>query len=615
VPIDDEINAPGRQVRSGAFSCALREIPSAAFSRHGLPAGGAEYNARMRALIIAVGILAYFTSFRGIFLFDDDHAIVNNPYIRSLWPLADAMTAPPQSPVAGRPLVSLSLALNYALGGLDPRGYHAVNLAIHILAGLTLFGIVRLTLLSPRLRGQYGDVAVPLAGLIALIWVVHPIQTESVTYVVQRAESLAGLFYLLTLYCAARGFYADRPRPWFLLAILACMLGMGTKEVMATAPLIVLLYDRLFVADSFRRIAARRRGLYAGLAATWLLLGLLVFVGPRSDTAGFGLSYLTPWEYARSQFGVILHYLRLCFWPDPLCLDYAWPIAQDAVQIVPAALAVAALLGGTAWALYRRSPIGFLGAWFFLALAPTSSIVPIRDLAFEHRMYLPLAAVVTLVVVVGWRLVVGISTKLSWSRMTLRAAAFACAAALVLPLGYATSRRNLTYTSTETMWRDVLATRPRNARAHCGLGYTLDAQGRLGEALGQYRVSLEIDPGDPITHNNLGRLLARQEHYDEAAEAFATAVRLNPKFAIAQVSLGDALRLKGDYEAAVAAHRKAIEIDPSYGDAWYKLGQDFEKMGRLQDAMNAYEKCLSLSSAHTSARIALDRATTQRSGS
>ena len=614
--MNDETNAPGRDLRSGAFSCAIsRDSRRTAFSRRGLQAAHTGYNARMRALIVVVGVLAYVTSFGGIFLFDDDHAIVNNPYVRSLWPLTDAMTAPPQSPVAGRPLVSLSFAVNFAIDGLNPRGYHALNLAIHILAGLTLFGIVRLTLVGPRLREQYGGVAVPLAGLIALIWVVHPVQTESVTYVVQRAESLAGLFYLLTLYCAARGFGADRPRPWFLAAILVCMLGMGTKEVMATAPLIVLLYDRVFIADSFRLIASRRRGLYAGLAATWLVLGLLVVVGPRSDTAGFSLNYLTPWQYARSQFGVILHYLRLTVWPHPLCLDYAWPIARDAGQIVPAGLAIAVLLGATVWALGRKSPAGFLGAWFFLALAPTSSIVPIRDLAFEHRMYLPLAAIVTLIVVGGWRLLAGLSARLSWSRTMLRAVAFGCGAAVVVPLGLATSSRNLAYASTETMWRDVLATRPCNARAHCGVAQALDAHGRLDEALEQYRISLDLDPGDPITHNNIGRVLANLGRYDQAVEEFAIAVRLKPDFAIAQVSLGNALRLKGDYAAAVAAHRRAVEIDPSYGDAYYNLGLDLEAQGRLNESVAAYEKCLSLSPGHKSAKSALEKATTRPAGS
>jgi protein O-mannosyl-transferase len=569
----------------------------------------------MRVLIVVVGVLVYLTSFQGVFLFDDDSAIVNNPYVRSLWPLADAMNSPPQSSVAGRPLVSLSLAVNYALGGLRPWGYHAFNLAVHILAGLTLFGIARRTLLTPRMRRQYGGAAPQLAGVIALIWVVHPLQTESVTYVVQRAESLMGLFYLLTLYCAVRSFDAVRPRPWCLAGVLVCMLGMGTKEAMATAPLAVLLYDRVFVADSFRQIAARRRGLYAGLAATWLLLGVLVVTGPRSDTAGFGLNYLTPWEYARSQFGVIVHYLRLCFWPHPLCLDYAWPVAQKAGEIIPQALLVAALLAGTVWALYRRGALGFLGAWFFLTLAPTSSIVPIRDLAFEHRMYLSLAAVVALVVAMGWWVIGKIAARPAWSHSHRQVVAILAVVALVVPLGYAALCRNLAYKDTETMWRDVLATRPGNARAHCGLAFTLAAQGRLNEAVEHYMISLRINPGDAITHNNYGGVLANMERYDEAAGHFAEAVRLHPKFAIAQVSLGNALHLKGDLEAALAAHRKAIEIDPTYGDAYFNLGQDLEKMGRLNEAIKAYEKCLSLSPAHTSAKAALARTTSRPAGS
>ncbi|HVP12872.1 MAG TPA: tetratricopeptide repeat protein [Phycisphaerae bacterium] len=565
----------------------------------------------MRLLIILLGVLAYLTSFGGVLLFDDDAAITNNPYVRTLWPLSDSIKAPPQSSVAGRPVVSLSLALNYAFGELRPWGYHAFNLTVHLLAGLTLFGVLRHTLSGPRLRRQYGGLATPLAGAIALIWVVHPLQTESVTYIVQRAESLVGLFYLLTLYCAIRGFEAARPRLWFIAAALISAVGMATKEVMATAPLAVLLYDRIFVADTFRQIAARRRDLYAGLAATWLVLGLLVIVGPRSETAGFGLPYLAPWEYARSQFGVILHYLRLCFWPHPLCLDYAWPVAQRAGEIVPQALVVAALLAGTIWALWRRSPVGFLGAWFFLTLAPTSSIVPIRDLAFEHRMYLPLAAVVTLTVMAGWWAINAVAARLAWRDSVRRALAVICVAALVVPLGIATSRRGFAYRSTEIMWGDVLATRPGNARAHCGLAYTLAAQGRLQEAIEHYGISLRMNPGDPITHNNYGGVLANMGLYDEAARHFAAAVSLYPKFTIAQVSLGNALHMEGDIAGAVAAHRKAIEMDGSYGDAYYNLGMDYAAEGKLDDAVAAFQKCLILSPAHKSAKEALAKATSR----
>src|SRR5207249_870179 len=147
-------------------------------------------------IIIAAGLCAYLNSLRGPFIFDDIDAINENPHIRKLWPLAEVLSAPRQTPVAGRPVVGLSLAINYALGGLNVCGYHVFNLATHMLAGLTLFGIVRRTLQRHPLEDQPSGSPTWFALAVALTWMLHPLQTEAVTYVIQRAESLMGLFYL-----------------------------------------------------------------------------------------------------------------------------------------------------------------------------------------------------------------------------------------------------------------------------------------------------------------------------------------------------------------------------------------------------------------------------------
>ena len=214
----------------------------------------------MPLVVVAAGLLAYHNSFTGPFIFDDLPSIPENPTIRHLWPIWQPLS-PPQTggiTVEGRPVINLSLAINYALGGYDVRGYHVLNLTIHILAGLTLFGVVRRTLLQPRLRERFGGVANELALAVAVLWTVHPLQTESVTYIVQRAESLMGLFYLLTLYCFIRSVESPRPRVWCGLCLTACAVGMASKEVMASAPLLVMLYDRAFISGSFREAWRRR---------------------------------------------------------------------------------------------------------------------------------------------------------------------------------------------------------------------------------------------------------------------------------------------------------------------------------------------------------------------
>src|SRR6266478_513622 len=294
-------------------------------------------------LLIGVGLIAYGNSFKAPFTFDDGLRIVDNPQIRHLWPPWEVMAH------SSRPVVQLSLARNYALGGLNVWGYHAFNLAVHLLGGLVLFGIVRRMLESERPRARYGASACWLALAVAAIWLVHPLQTESVTYLIQRAESLMGLFYLLTLYCGIRGVQSPRPGAWFLGAVVACGLGMGSKEVMVTAPIMMLLYDRVFLAGSFREIIDRRWGLYGGLASAWVLLGVALATSRAEDTAG-----IVPgesWRYAFTQFGVIVHYLRLCFWPHPLVLDYSWPLADTVSSVLPWAVVVLALLAGTGLAL------------------------------------------------------------------------------------------------------------------------------------------------------------------------------------------------------------------------------------------------------------------------
>ncbi|MHC4446834.1 MAG: glycosyltransferase family protein, partial [Planctomycetota bacterium] len=348
------------------------------------------------AAIVAAGVLVYLNSFQGVFVFDDHGQIVDNQKIRSfdhLW--------------GNRPLVRLSLAVNYHFGELNVWGYHLVNLVIHLLAGLTLYGIVRRVLLLEPFRRSCAQSAHWFALIIALVWVVHPLQTESVTYIIQRAESMMGLFYLLTIYCVLRGSTAPRPPVWYAAAVLACALGMASKPVMVTAPIVALLFDWAILSGSIRRTLRRRWPLYAGLASTWVLLVATgtteLILSPDSSkrpTAGFGYVGCTPLEYALTQPGVILRYLRLAIWPHPLCLDYGWPIARAAGNVLLPGVLIVTMAGVSVWSFLARKQawIGFLGLSFFLILSPTSSIVPFAHPAFEHRMYLPLAAVVTVLV-------------------------------------------------------------------------------------------------------------------------------------------------------------------------------------------------------------------------
>ncbi|MBI3333486.1 MAG: tetratricopeptide repeat protein [Candidatus Omnitrophica bacterium] len=490
-------------------------------------------------LIIASGVAAYRNSLSGPFIYDDLPLIANNGSIRDLWPPWKPLYPSPQfETLAYRPVHNLSLAVNYALGGLNVRGYHLMNLAVHLLSALLLFGIVRRTLRGSRLKERYGPLSMQAALTIALLWVVHPLQTESVTYLYQRAESLMGLFYLATLYGVIRGIGSPQRRGWHALAMGACVLGMGCKQVIITAPLLAALYDRIFLSGSWRELFRQRKGLYLGLAAAaWGAFGLLLAVGANKNWAnsGFAFKGISPWDYLLTQPGVILHYLKLSLWPRPLVLDYNWPVARSVKEILPPALAVAGLGCATLWALRRRPEAGFLGAWFFLILSPTSTFIPNRDPAVEHRMYLPLAAVIALVVIGG---IEALRALFPFRRRLARNLAIGLAAASAITLGAMTLRRNQDYRSETAIWSDVVEKRPQNPRAHSTLGAYLAEQGRLEEAIRHQEKALSIDPTHAQAHVNLGNALFRQGKLEEAARHYEEAARLCPGWLEPRYNLG-----------------------------------------------------------------------------
>ena len=474
-------------------------------------------------IIVLAGVLAYHNSFGGPFILDDLRWIPGNPHIRQIWPpwacmyMVDPWDAAGRTVVSSRPILSLSLALNYQISGLKVQGYHTVDLAIHILTALTLFGIVRGTLLCEKLRARFGQASFSLALVCALIWLVHPLQTQSVTYMIQRAESLMGLFYLLTLYCVIRGASAANSRGWYAKAIAVCALGMGSKEVMATAPLLVLLYDRFFIGGSFKNAFRRRWGLYVGLAATWLVLAALVCNGLREGYSS-GLQQLSPLGYAKAQCIVIIHYLRLSFWPHPLVLDYGrWPRVEVFWDFALPGLMVLALLCGSVVMFCRRWGLGFLGLWFFLILGPTSSFFPILDAAFEHRMYLPLTGVVVAVVVCGYALGKGLSAKLAISDKHRLALAgligYGLAGAAVVTLGVLTVNRNYDYRSKVAIWEDTVAKRPENWRGHHNLGMAHRTKEQYEEALGDFTEAIRWHPEYAKAYSNRGLTYILQGTY------------------------------------------------------------------------------------------------------
>jgi len=564
-----------------------------------------EWRRWIPAAIVVLGLLAYGNSFSGAFLFDDYAAIVNNARIRQLWP----------APWSNRLFGEFTFALNYAVGGLNPADYHAVNLAIHVLAGLALYGVVRRTLSGPRLAERIGGAAPWLSGAAALIWVAHPLQTESVTYVVQRYESLMGLLFLLTFYCFIRGRDSARPVAWYALSFGCCALGTVVKEIMAVGPVLVLLYDVLFFPEPAGQKLRRRGLVHAALFATWgvILYFRLRFVGqtlrpgvvavPRAEA-------VPPLTYLLTQFQVITHYLRLAFFPHPLCLDYAWPPVTRVHQVILPGLLLAAAGAVTLWAIGRRRPAGFLGAWFFGILGATSSVIPVPDLAFEHRMYLPLAAICVggvLAVYGAERHAAGGRLTPGWRRLNGWVLAVVLAA-----LTTGTLLRNRDYQSEEAMFRDVLRKRPWNFRQHVALVSTLLAdrkiaeaeregtelvarlQGVLSESGGAATVATSAEYFYPIALSQLGRVRLAAGAAADALPCFEEALRRRPDKESNHLNLALARFLAGQSERALASLRTAVQLEPRYVKAWELMGYVLAERGRFADAIEAYRRTLAL---------------------
>jgi len=532
----------------------------------------------LRGVLILAGAAVYANALGAAFVFDDLPQIVDR---------AAHFSGPVVELFGGerRPVVTATLAFNHALGGLDPRGYHLFNVAVHLAAALVLFDLVRRS--AVRL-GSCGGLAIGFGA--ALLWVAHPLTTESVTYVIQRAEAMAALCMLTVLYAILRAADSPRGAAWCGLAIGAAVVGMGSKGTMVAAPPLAYLFDGLVVTGSLRAAWRARWGLHLAIASTWLLLlptGLAAAVfdatPPARAGVGLGVASVTPLEYLATQPGVILHYLRLALWPSELCIDPRWSVARTvpAIALPAAGLAVGLVLAlAAAW---RRHPLAYPALAAFVWLAPTSSFVPIRDLAAEHRMYLPLAAVLVIVVA---------AARAGLRRLSARPSAWVEAALLAVAtagLGARTVVRNCDYASPLALWSATVATAPENARARMNLGVALREAGRPEEALGQLAKAVALEPADALARLDYGAALFEVDRIEEAVPHLRLAAAGLPSRRAAFLALGDALRALGRPGEAVAVYRRADELDPAVTIA-LAIGNALSEDQRPHEAAAVFEE-------------------------
>lgn len=548
-------------------------------------------NSRRTVLLFAVAIIiasviCYHRTLNFPFHFDGAAKIQTNEAYQTLtW--ADF-------PTTTRSLVGLSWRLNYLIDGGTLVGYHLGNIAIHITASLLLFGFIYQTLQLPKIAQRYRDHAVLLAAGVALLWAVHPLQTQSVTYIVQRYESLMAMFFLLSLFCFVRAFTSKVHWAWYVGSVIACAGSTLCKEVAVVLPLVILWYDRAFLAQSWGDLFRKRWAVYMGLFASWLILAQVAFVPvEQHDQHGTVVVHEVDFsgdepvrtrvgskEYLYSQAHAIPFYIQLTILPMGQSLDHGWRATYSLTEAIWPGVLVVAALALTIGCIFRAPRWSFVGACFFLILAPTSSILPIQDIVFEHRMYLPLAAVLTLIVFglyEGLRQMEGKPSSGS-SQLSASQAMLVLLVVLVVVYGGVSIARNEVYRSNESMWRDVLAKNPKNPRAWHGIAHAHIMRGEWAEAIPYIEKTIELHPEykfkDSYSESFMGGAKKALDigDLDMAARMLDLAIKTNPSNSEAYVQLAKVIYRQNPRKSVVLL-QMALARDPDNLEAQQLLNQ------------------------------------------
>jgi tetratricopeptide (TPR) repeat protein len=566
--------------------------------------GLAQSTALHLTLILLLGFLAYSNTFGVPFQFDDEGYIESNIFVTQpgeiFSPLSTASRLPESNvkvTVFTRYLGHLSFALNYILGGLEPTGYHAVNLAVHLINALLVYWLVVLTFRTPRMDGsRLGENSRLIALFSALLFVSHPVQTQAVTYLTQRFASLCAMFYLvsLTLYIKARLSERRKCRALYLLSFVSALMAMFTKEIAFTLPVAIALYEFTFFKG-----AIRKRLLYlVPLFLTLLIIPITMQAAGCETISGTRLATeMSRLDYLFTQFRVIVTYIRLLALPMNQSLVYDYPVFRAFLnpQVLSSFLLLISVFGlglyllrrsGTSEPALRFMAFGIF--WFFIAVSVESSIIPIVDVIFEHRVYLPSA---------GAFMAVAAGAAIALDSLRSRKSRTAAAAALLaipLCLAVGTYSRNALWQSDVTLWEDIVKKAPGSIRGTFNLGVAYDNSGQLEGAKQYYKATIRLKPDYVEVHNYLAIVYRKMGLPDQAIVHYLTSIKLRPDDARPHYNLGNIYREKGLLDEAEAQYRKAIELSPDLDEAYVNLGLVYKQKGRLSDAVPYYMQAIRL---------------------
>lgn len=531
-----------------------------------------------------IAITIYSNTFSSSFHFDDFRNIERNHTIHDLKNFSDFS--------GSRYIGFLSFGLNYYFGGVEVFGYHLVNLIIHIINALLVYHLALLVFEAVGLRLVESDHLLFWIALSAsLLFVSHPIQTQAVTYIVQRFSSLATLFYLLTLVCYLNWHFtplgSKRRFLWYSSALLSAVLAMKTKEISFTLPIMILAIETFF----FQPLTKRKIFILIPFFLTLLIIPFsrLDVVG-KAD-AGFirQTADLSRTDYLFTQFRVIMTYLRLLIFPMHQNLDYDYPIYRSffSIPVFFSFLFHVALFGTALLLLIRKGSskpaarlVGFSIIWFYLTLSIESSIIPIIDVIFEHRLYLPS---------IGVFMAFTSAVLMTRKRQRILIGIFMV---LTLCFSIATYQRNIVWKDEITLWKDVTEKSKRNERASYNLAKAYYQKGMQEEAIKEYQRSLKLRHDFPAAHDGLGMVYADQGKYNEAIEAYKMALKLRPDFAKAHYDLGLVYISQKEWESAILEFQKALQLQPDFIKASINIGTIYGLQGKLEEATQLFQDVL-----------------------
>ncbi len=538
-------------------------------------------------IFILIGLIIYAQSFTVPFYLDDVVSIQNNSALDRLWDLRPIWAFWPT-----RFVTYVSFAINNLFHGHSLFGYHLINTLIHLANTLLLWRITLFTLKSPRLaHTRLGENAAPLAFFSGLIFLCHPIQTESITYIAQRATALSALFGLLSWYFYIRSTSLKKgpAKLFYVLSLLSVSIAMFSKENAIALPFIIWLYDKTFLSG--HSSGDHRKGSTL-ILATLLWIPATLWVASSVEPWSLHLrsespTLLSPLMYLSIQLHVILRYIGLCF--VPVFQNFDHTVAVSAQLLSLDKIGPVVILAGIGTALFKgfdRHPfVSFGAALFFTGLLPESSIFPIKDVMFEHRLYLPMA---------GFAWVLTGALFMLFSRGPAKKYFWLIPVLIIAGYSYLTIERNKLWNDPVAFWTDTLERSPLRSRAYINRGVAHHENGRAGEALKDFEAVLAMSPSHRDAHYHRGVLREEAEDYLAALEDLNAAIERDPTFTKALLHRAAVHFKMGHQEKALADHNHLIELKPNLPEFYVERGNLYKDCGDHESSLRDYTKAIKI---------------------